>query len=94
MSTIINHEDKVWSACGCTMLHAFAWLFHNISQHDPTILQDAALKCCEALPGLHFVLWLQAKTINQLVARVFPRLKQFGCLLWALIVHLIQKTRK
>ena len=27
------------------MLRAFGQLLHNISQHDPTMLQDVALKC-------------------------------------------------
>ena len=28
------------------MLRTFGQLLHDISQHDPTMLQDAALKCC------------------------------------------------
>ena len=28
------------------LLCAFGQLLHNISQHDPTMLQDFALKCC------------------------------------------------
>ena len=34
------------------MLRAFGQLPHNISQHDPTMLQDVALKCCVRLLGL------------------------------------------
>ena len=33
------------------MLRAFGQLLHNISQHDRTMLQDVALKCCVRLAG-------------------------------------------
>ena len=44
------------------MLRTFGQLLHNISQHDPTMLQDAALnvalKCCVRLAGpLNFLNW-------------------------------------
>ena len=31
------------------MVRVFGQLLHNISQHHPTMLQDAALKCCVPL---------------------------------------------
>ena len=31
------------------MFRAFGELLHNILQHDTTMLQDAALKCCVRL---------------------------------------------
>ena len=33
------------------MLRTFGQLLHNMSQHDPTMLQDVALKCCVRLAG-------------------------------------------
>ena len=49
----------------CKLLRAFVQLLHNISQHDPTMLQDVALECCVRLAFPVSVLILNPKKLPQ-----------------------------
>ena len=53
--TVLDQVQKWSNFCcnifGFCMLCSFSQLLHNISQHDPTILRDVAMKCCVRLTG-------------------------------------------
>ena len=61
-ATCYNMLDGFGSSSGyCKMLHTLGQLLYNISQHDPTLLQDVTLKCCVRLSCLvhfYFVFWI------------------------------------